>query len=230
MSVGTLGVALARTSSAATPTVPFWLQIVTIVLAPVLALAGVGFGARLTRSGEEMQWLRNSRLQAYNSFLLACNSYDVAIRRLTESLRSGDRGQQSTSREDALGAIRDVITHQESVLLLGSPRVRAQCEATVTAIYAANDRMQKLISRTSRLDDGSDTGQALRAAVTSFREAVRSDLAPRRARLWPRSKRPDRQGSDPAAARLEPETRQVLGLPVNNAISEDNGPDEIAGA
>jgi len=227
MSVGTLGVALARTSSAATPTVPFWLQIVTIVLAPVLALAEVG--ARLTRSGEEMQWLRNSRLQAYNSFLLACNSYDVAIRRLTESLRSGDRGQQSTSR-DALGAIRDVITHQESVLLLGSPRVRAQCEATVTAIYAANDRMQKLISRTSRLDDGSDTGQALRAAVTSFREAVRSDLAPRRARLWPRSKRSDRQGSDPAAARLEPETRQVLGLPVNNAISEDNGPDEIAGA
>jgi len=181
-----LGTALAGASSAATPAVPFWLQIVTIVLAPVLALAGVGFGARLTRSGEEMQWLRNSRLQAYNSFLLACNSYDVAARQLTESLKSGDRTEQSASREAALGAIRDVITRRESVLLLGSPRVQAECRATVDAIYTANDRMGKLISRTDNRDDGSDIGQALREAVTSFREAVRSDMMPRRAR--PRGK------------------------------------------
>ena len=177
-----LGAALARSSSTATPAVPFWLQIVTIVLAPVLALAGVAFGAGLSRSGEEMQWLRNSRLQAYNSFLLACNSYDIAAGRLTESRRLGDRGTQSASREDALRAMRDVITYRESVLLLGSPGVQASCKVTVTAINAVNERVGMLISGTNDVTGRSDIDKMLREAVTS-------ELIPRRPRLWPSGKK-----------------------------------------
>jgi hypothetical protein len=79
--------------------VPLWLQIVTIVLAPLLALAGVGVGARMSRAAADLQWLRNSRLQAYSAFLLACNSYDVASRQLAESLKVGDREEQPVARE-----------------------------------------------------------------------------------------------------------------------------------
>ena len=172
-----MNISLSEASSALTPSVPLWLQVVTIVMAPVLAFIGVGVGARLSRSGEELQWLRNSRLQVYSSFLLACNSYDVAARQLAGSLSSGDRDKQLASREDALQAIRDVITYQENVLLLGSPSVQGACKAAVAAIYAANADVGRLIAGT---EDESYTGQALREAVTSFREAVRSELIPRR--------------------------------------------------
>lgn len=156
-----------------------WLQIITIVLAPVLALAGVGVGARLTNSGEERQWLRDSRIQAYSAYLLACNTYDVASRQLEESLEARQRADQVSARDEALRAIKDVITCQESVLLLGSPAIQLACKAATDAVYARNEDSRRLLEG-GAAGHSADHGQALRGAVEMFREAVRSELLPSR--------------------------------------------------
>ena len=154
---------------------PLWLQIVAILLSPGLALIGVGVGARMSRSGEERQWLRDARLRAYTAYLSACNSYDVAARQLGQSLRAGQGKEQAAARDDAMAAIRDVLTCQESVLLLGSAEVQAGCAAATKAIYGMNDSTRRLIEGTSD-GDWADADLALRQAVQSFREAVRSEL------------------------------------------------------
>jgi hypothetical protein len=158
---------------------PLWVQIVAIIVSPVLALIGVGVGARMSRSGEERKWLRDARLRAYTAYLSACNSYDVAARQLGQSLRTGPGQDQSAARADALRAIRDVLTCQESVLLLGSAQVQAGCAAATKAVYAMNDSTRRLIEGA---DDGGwpDAGEGLRQAVQSFREAVRSELLSQR--------------------------------------------------
>jgi hypothetical protein len=133
----------------------------------------------MSRSGEERQWLRDARLRSYTAYLSACNSYDVAARQLGQSLRVGQGKDQSQARDDALKAIRDALTCQETVLLLGSAEVQAGCAAATKAIYAMNDSMRRLIEGT---DDGDlpNADLALRQGVQSFREAARSELLSQR--------------------------------------------------
>jgi hypothetical protein len=154
---------------------PLWVQLVALILVPGLALIGVGVGARLSRSGEERQWLRDTRLRAYSSYLLACNSYDVSVRQLEQSLRAGQGQEQKAAREAALKAIRDVLSSQESVLLLGSAEVQAGCVAATKAVFAMNESTRRLIEGA---DDSNwpDAGLSLQRAVHSFREAVRPEL------------------------------------------------------
>jgi hypothetical protein len=157
--------------------VPLWLQIITIVVAPLLALMGVGLGVRLSRTAEERQWLRGSRLRSYKRYLLACNRYDVASQQLEASLAAGQRTDQEAARDAAMRAIRAVITRQESVLLLGSGDVRQACATATGAIFTRNDHARKLLE--GQPADASDQGQDLRRAIDAFREAVRAELVPR---------------------------------------------------
>jgi hypothetical protein len=157
---------------------PLWIQVGTVVIAPMVALVGVGIGARLTRSGEEIHWLRDARLKAYTVYLLACNSYDVAARQLEQSLRHGHYEEQTASREAALKAIREVLAYRESVLLLGSSDVRARCQDVTDAVYAQNESTRRLIEGAD--DDREGPARELSTAIESFRAAVRAELLPRR--------------------------------------------------
>jgi hypothetical protein len=49
--------------------VPFWLQVASIALAPILAVVGVAVGAHLNRQREHDKWLREERLRAYTDLL-----------------------------------------------------------------------------------------------------------------------------------------------------------------
>jgi hypothetical protein len=158
--------------------VPLWLQIITIVVAPLLALAGVGLGVRLSRTAEDRQWLRDSRLRSYKRYLLACNKYEVASHQLEASLAAGQRADQAAARDAALRAIGEVIARQESVLLLGSSEVRQACTAVTDAVYARNEQARRLLEGTPSAD-ASDQGQELRRAIDALREAVRAELASR---------------------------------------------------
>jgi hypothetical protein len=158
--------------------VPLWLQVITIVVAPVLALAGVGLGVRLSRAVEQRQWLRDSRLRSYKRYLVACNKYEVASQQLQASFAAGQRADQAAARELALRAIRKVVTLQESVLLLGSPDVRQACTTATGAVFARNEQARQLIE-SQQLNNAFDQGQDLRRAIDAFREAVRAELVPR---------------------------------------------------
>lgn len=152
-----------------------WVQVVTILVAPVLALIGVGIGAHLTNSSQERQWLRDSRLQAYSAYLLACNAYAVSSRQLEGSLKAGQHADQEVAREGALRSIRDVITCQESVLVLGSSEVQAACMTTTKAVFARNEGVRRLLKgRVS--GDSEDLDGALQKAIGMFRDTVRSEL------------------------------------------------------
>lgn len=157
----------------------FWLQIATIAVSPVLALAGVGVGVKLTNSGEQRQWLRDARLQAYTAFLLACNTYDISSRQLEESLKSGARADQVSARDEALRSLGDVITCQERVLLLGSRDVQRDCAAATDAVYARNENVRRMLAG-STSGNPSDQGADLRSAVEIFRATVRSEVLPKR--------------------------------------------------
>lgn len=151
------------------------MTVLTILVAPVLALVGVGLGAWLARSDQERQWLRDSRLQAYSAYLAACNSYDVASRQLQAALKAGHNADGRAARDSAMIAIRDVAIRQESVLLLGSPDVQRACTSTTDALYLGNESNSRLLQGKSDAGDSGD-GQALRQAIEAFRTAVRSEL------------------------------------------------------
>lgn len=151
------------------------MTVLTILVAPVLALVGVGLGARLARSDQERQWLRDSRLQAYSAYLAACNSYDVASRQLQAALKAGHNADGRSARDTAMVAIRDVAIRQESVLLLGSPDVQRACTSTTDALYRGNESNSRLLEGRPAAGDSGD-GQALRQAIEAFRAAVRSEL------------------------------------------------------
>lgn len=158
--------------------VQVWIQDALEVAVPVLALVGVVVGVRLTRSAEERQWLRDSRLRAYSAYLLACNTYDVSSRQLEESLKGGigERAEQIAAREDALRAIRDVVTCQESVLLLGTQPVQVACANATEAVFVRNERGRQLLAGKTPAD-AVDGGIALIDAMEALRESVRSELA-----------------------------------------------------
>jgi hypothetical protein len=139
-------------------------------------------GVWLTSAGQERQWMRDSRLQAYSAYLLACNNYNVSSRQLEASLQigGGERQEQVSARDDTLRAIREVVTCQEAVLLLGTQPVQAACGNATKAVFVRNERASQLLAGKTVAADG---GRALRDAVEAFRESVRSELASRRRRL-----------------------------------------------
>jgi hypothetical protein len=154
-----------------------WIQVIAILLSPLLALVGVGLGARLTTSGQERQWLRDSRLQVYSAYLLACNAYAVASRLLEGSMLAGHRADQEAARDEAQRAIKDVITCQESVLVLGSSSAQAACTATTSTVFARNEVIRNLLQGNAAGNSG-DLDEALQKAIGTFRDAVRSELVP----------------------------------------------------
>jgi hypothetical protein len=158
-----------------------WFQFAAIALSPVLALAGVGVGARLSRSGEQRRWLRDERLRAGSAYLASCNSYDIAVRQLEQALRSGHRDDQAALREQALKAIGDVITEQETVLLMSSPDVQARCAAVTDAVYAKNEAVRRLLEGPGADDSAwAEASRSLQQAMEALREAIRTEVLPRR--------------------------------------------------
>ncbi len=156
---------------------PLWLQIITILVAPLLSLIGVGLGVRLSRSAEQRQWLRDSRLQSYRRYLVACNSYEVASDLLKASLAAGQRGDQAVARDAALRAIKSVVARREPVLLLGSPAVTQACKSATEAVFARNDQARRLLEG-EPLADATEWREGLSRAIEVFRDAVRAELVP----------------------------------------------------
>jgi hypothetical protein len=158
--------------------VPLWLQIFAVVVAPAGALAGVGYGVRLNRRAEERQWLRDSRIDSYTRYLRACNNYDMAWHQLEASIAAGQRTDQVAARAAAMRAATKVVSRQEPVLLLATADVRQACIGVTSAVFAQNDRARMLLER-QPLAAASDKGPGLRPAIDAFREAVRTELVPR---------------------------------------------------
>lgn len=55
--------------------IPFWIQLLAIILAPGLAFFGVFFGASLSARHEDRKWLRDQRRETYFEFALAARSW-----------------------------------------------------------------------------------------------------------------------------------------------------------
>jgi hypothetical protein len=161
-------------------TLSLWFQFVAITLSPVLALAGVGVGARLSRSGEQRRWLRDERLRAGSAYLASCNSYDITVRQLEQALRSGYRDDQTALREQAIKTIGDVITEQETVLLMSSQDVRDKCAAVTNAVYAKNEAARRLIEGAGAGDNAwAEASRSLQQAMDALRDAIRTEVLPR---------------------------------------------------
>lgn len=107
--------------AANTTQLPFWLQLVSILLAPVSGLAGVVLGIVVKGRADGRGALRNERRDLYVSFL---TSVSLAAEYLQVSRALiFQRGMGPAELAETRRLVSEVVTSRELVDLLGSPKV-----------------------------------------------------------------------------------------------------------
>jgi hypothetical protein len=138
--------------AAQSPSIPFWLQVVSIVLAPMLGFGGVAIGALLKDRSDRKQFLISERRAAYSEFSTAAEYYIRLI---------GMRGPRALSQplSDAAGVLHRDIEVQSNELLsafqrvefIGSPSARTASrdlwEFFIRAQMAVVEMMQEHFDR-----------------------------------------------------------------------------------
>jgi hypothetical protein len=159
--------------------VPFWLQVASVVLAPVLGLAGVGAGAALTSKGEHRRWVREERLRVYADFVSACTGYLQAAQQVDWGIVSGSSADQEQGRDQAIAGIKNVEARREAVLLIGSAQVRDAARQVVEAAYGVHELVRDFLRRDlSRKPDWDDAQDRLRGSLEAFRVQVQREILP----------------------------------------------------
>lgn len=159
---------------------PFWLQIASVALAPVLGLAGVLAGAALTSSGEHQRWVREERLRVYSDFVSACTTYLQAAQQVDWGIAARSADDQAQGREQAIAGIKSVEARREAVLLIGSGPVRDAARQAVEAAYGVHELVRDFLRQDmSRKPDWDDAQDRVRASLEAFRVQVRHEILPR---------------------------------------------------
>jgi hypothetical protein len=166
-----------------TSSVPFWLQLLSILLAPLLGLIGVTYGSVLARSAEHRRWVREEKLKAYAEFVTQCTSYVLAFRQLTYGMEARSQNEMVKGRDGAIAAIERIEAQRQAVLLLGSQHVEQACGEATASIAHAQTCLTKIIEGGSAHAGDDDWPSALadvRRGIDNFRTAVRREILPRR--------------------------------------------------
>src|SRR5215211_4440921 len=162
--------------------VPFWLQLAAVVLAPLLGLAGVLYGAWWSARAEERRWLRQERRLTYGAYLRAVNelSRDFALH-VTRAAAARDRARFN----DALTAFNAAFIEWEraqgALTIIASPKVNEAAGPVLGAFAMTEDLVVPYADQGAPMPDfdaekWARCSAALIAAIDGFTVAARSDL------------------------------------------------------
>jgi hypothetical protein len=109
--------------SSLTAQVPFWLQVSSVSLAPLLGFLGVGVGVWLRDRADRKTWLRQQRLDVYATMLELWNEYVVFVgTTLTAAMRSRDLGRIRKVNEDQKQFLARVLAAESRIRLVGTEK------------------------------------------------------------------------------------------------------------
>ena len=107
---------------AATPQIPFWLQVLTVALAPILGFIGVAAGASFTEQNRRDAYVKDERRKVYQDYLEIVSQ--ITIFYSTEYLfamnHAKERGLKDTADKASLLSER-LLSSYLHVRLIGSP-------------------------------------------------------------------------------------------------------------
>jgi hypothetical protein len=115
----------------ASPEIPFWLQVAAVITAPLLAFAGVAYGAAWGSRSEHRRWLRTERLKSYTEFIGEAEELTTQFFGNLDELRQGRNVMDRRLRK--LGRLNATIK------LLGPPEVSEPAEKTYDLLVGASD-------------------------------------------------------------------------------------------
>lgn len=183
--------------------VPFWLQVLTVSLAPIIGLTGVAVGAWLTDRSHRTAALRQDRRATYLRFARALNDFDGLISTTgasvlrtiaTVNVAIDQAEAMPDPKAEDIAGIRDLLdsasdyptTLFEKLLEITNLRIEIDMIASKGAATAANDALTiltRILLATNRaMEDGYDRrawwklGKELREAGRKFRNAAFADL------------------------------------------------------
>jgi hypothetical protein len=201
---GSLLSAVTAAPTPAPPSVPFWLQVATVALAPILGFMGVAVGVLMKERSDRRMGLRQDRLEVYRGFLRALAELEklVAV--------DGSAAYGSRDEEEKLQYLKALNASYASINalyteidLVGSPK------AAVIARAVFN-----LDTETEGGNfDGYKVADSCRKIISRFRNVAMRDLGvPRRQR----KRTPEKVFTEVALGKLKAE----LGIAVE--VNDEN--------
>lgn len=120
---------------AAATQIPFWLQLTTVIVAPLVGFVGVAVGSFLTSRHNNRSWIRDRRLEAYQALLECANELSLFAGTIApRALRSQDPDQLYPLAQDIGQKISALIDATQRIKLIGS---KATNEAASEVLAAA---------------------------------------------------------------------------------------------
>jgi hypothetical protein len=113
--------------------IPFWIQLLAVILAPGLAFFAVVYGASLSYKHENRKWLRDERQKAYFEFLTAVRHWGRRCRvQISDAFTSDDPSVATAAVESVENddSYNEVLRRYDLLRLVGGKSVIAASEKT----------------------------------------------------------------------------------------------------
>lgn len=185
--------------------VPFWLQVTSIALAPILGFLGVSVGVMMKDRSDRRNALRSDRLGAYME-LLAVAAELWHVHNMYIELIARQDGRAIAKTAEALEGIQSRLgTALFRVDLIGSSDLEIPAERIAACLAMHLELMNRATSEPIAENEINDVADYLGLAVDKFRDAAVEDLGipkAQRRRLSVLTDDPLRSDDHPAFARF----------------------------
>src|SRR6266496_4684782 len=161
----------------ASPAVPFWLQITTIALSPLVGFLGVTVGIFLKDRTDRKHFIYQERRRLYSEFLSAINSYGVQIGTgLTTAMRVGNEADIIEKSIAQRASVAELGGLSMQIDLIGIDRTSDVAHRHLQLLHDVSVRM--LDTFTGEFDRRSwgRQSRAIAAYAAEFRDAAIVDL------------------------------------------------------
>lgn len=157
--------------------VPFWLQILTIAMAPILGFAGVAVGVSLSARTSRIAYLRDRRREAYSSFLAELGTLVSMFGQTAPSAFRTKDGQRIHEQNVAFtAAVQRMETARHQVALIGSRDVEEASSDAFVFLAMASTTMAKSIEGTFDRGAWNDTVSFGMQVLLRFTQSAQKDL------------------------------------------------------
>jgi hypothetical protein len=168
--------------------VPFWLQVISISLAPILGFIGVGIGAFFTGRNQRRGWLSDEKHQAYQdflSFLAKITAFYGAEFRTAVRLRNEARLSELASARRSM--LEDLHRTHLQIRLVGSRKALAAADEIHIYTGMAGGLTARALQGNFEKDDWDRLVKFGLDIQSEFTAAARKDLGlPLRSRRLPK--------------------------------------------
>jgi hypothetical protein len=172
---------IAQASHAPPAALPFWLQVLSISLAPILGFTGVAIGALLTERHQRIAYIGDERRKVYLEYLeLLARITAFYSTEFKTALEAGDMRRMAELNPIRRTFLEDVQRIYLQIRLIGSPGVVNTAREVFVYFGLANGISAKAISGDATSEDWGRLIKFGLALQTDFTDAARSDLRLRR--------------------------------------------------